>query len=381
MHEMMYSRETILDITFHSRQQRLPINGERRCVESIVSWPKQNCRGGAQRVAVCSGMSEAPAGFVKSTCDGKKTLAFKRKVRIINIPGRSSLTKNDKESLWYTKDEMDELIDKRCDAMAMMIRDDKATGSSRRGQDENKIAVMRTGSNRRESSSEEGGESYDCIDGLRSPLEYKTCKIVVEESQNEVFLEQEIQWKEDVSDPEHLADVYFEYTRHNQRQASERGRRLALEVEQENTTDYTRTEIEQKKHVNRATGDLNNNREKAISCSSSQQRSLHSFFARTLDETVLEKYASTVSTRKEMPGKEKRRMILEEAIGMVVLSNNPGDGLDTLSSCFSFSHPSSTTSSSQGNSSCNSKWKDDVSGDFTPRPPSRNAPTSCSSRL
>lgn len=271
--------------------------------------------------------------------------------------------------MWYTKDEIEELVlDKRCDAVAMTIRKDDGTHSPpKRGQDEYKVAVM---PKRRTKYSQGTQTSHECADGLRSRHEYKICKVLVQEALNEVLLEQEIQWKENMYDPEHLADVYFEYTRHNQRQAVERGRRLALEVERDNYSSSVVTK-------ENATGGVSINLGKTTTALP-DRRGLQTMFLASMDGALMEKYCLTKSRKKGMKAAERRRMILEEAMEMVS-SALPDDGTHTVaSSSCPYSQESLTSSSSssvpsQANTSrsSNSKWNDDASGDHIPRPPPR----------
>jgi hypothetical protein len=198
--------------------------------------------------------------------------------------------------------------------------------------------------------------------------------VVVQEALNEVLLEQEIQWKENMSDPEHLADVYFEYTRNNQRQAAERGRRLALEVQREN---YDSSDAAKEN----GTDGIHMNQGKATTLP--DRRSLQMFLA-SMDGALMEKYCLTKSRRRGVKGAARRRMILEEAME-TVSSGVLDDGAYTVasSSCpcsqesqvssSSSSSSSSSTTPSQANTSrsSNSKWNDDASGDHTPRPPPR----------
>ena len=363
MHERMNPRGAILDITLHARQQRLPVHSQQH---TTCCAQHETIMG---RKTTCSTKEKCPERSV-DTKETNKNVSFKGRVRILKIPGRSSFTKEEKESMWYTKDEMVELVEKRCDAVAMMIREDDGTHpTTKRGQDEYKVAVMPKRKGRTKASQgKEGTSNNECIDGLRSRHEYKICKVVVQEALNEVLLEQEIQWKEDVSDPEHLADVYFEYTRHNQRQAVERGRRLAMEVERDN---YDGSDAKE----NGVCFNLGKTKP-----GFPDRRSLQMFLA-SMDGALMEKYCLTKSRRKGMKGAERRRMILDEAME-TVSSTVPDDGTYTVTSsscpCSQESRASSSTASSsstpsQSNTSrsSNSKWNDYASGDHTPHPPPR----------
>jgi hypothetical protein len=73
-----------------------------------------------------------------------------------------------------------------------------------------------------------------CSDGLHTPDAHDLRKVYSLEALHEVLMEQQIQWDDDVVDPELLADVYFECTCHSQLQATERGVQHARIVEELN---------------------------------------------------------------------------------------------------------------------------------------------------
>lgn len=139
----------------------------------------------------------------------KRSIRFYDRVTIMEIASRFTYTAVEKASMWYSAKEMDQLFDERpSDVIARMEQENKR-----------------------------GRHLHDSMStyGLRTKKEVKECNRVVGEALQIVLLEQEMQWEEGVADPEHMADMYFDSTRENQREALERGRRLARELLEDDT--------------------------------------------------------------------------------------------------------------------------------------------------
>ena len=237
MHEIMSSREPTLDLTLHASIQRTEGFVVEDAAHAALKRAKeieaqsQSCSDSDDDEDLLQLSPRRSSGLVGRLGSGnrKRCVDFHGRVRVMEIHGRSDLTEVDRASLWYSSEEMTEMADAHDYMVSLMIRE-KRERFSPVDDDDSDVTC---------------NPLLYCTYGLRTPKEDKACNFVMMEALQAVLYEQDMQWKHNIEDPEHLADIYFEYTCENQRQAFERGMSLAdgvdednRPIEQETDTDY-----------------------------------------------------------------------------------------------------------------------------------------------
>jgi hypothetical protein len=141
-----------------------------------------------------------------SSTKGERRVTFYGRVRVVDIPDCSDLADEHRASLWYSHNELLGLRANQKSTIELMV-----AGTE--------IPI---------------DDKIHCSDGLHTPDEHDLRKVYSLEALHEVLMEQQLQWDDDVLDPEMIADVYFECTCHSQLQAMERGAQHARIVEELN---------------------------------------------------------------------------------------------------------------------------------------------------
>lgn len=138
----------------------------------------------------------------KSASSSRKRVTFFSRVRVLDIPSGSSLSKADKALLWYSQEDLENLCNEREDTIEWMAHSVKIPEH----------------------------DDCHCTVGLLTPIENDARKVTRMTATYEVLNAQAQQWEDDIEDPDLIAIVYFECTKHSQRLAIARARRLACEV-------------------------------------------------------------------------------------------------------------------------------------------------------
>lgn len=424
MHEILNPQESTLDFTLHSRSYT-PTSKNVSSVRSndcrVRQHEKLTRRRQGGRTYAPQVLQRHPFNFTRDpeqqedidedeesiqlvpdqgdvSCS-KRVVSFNSSVRILEIPGRSQLSEREKKAMWYTTEEEDDMIEDRCDDISALISNREITKIRGSRATSPTTTTESKGIDRAGDPPCGGGADTSCIDGLFTPMEYKISKRVVEEAQYEVFFEQRMQWDNNMADPDQLADIYFENTYQNQRQALERGRCLADEVRRDEN--FIISEEDNTENEASATMDIDVARMPLCTSATSTSidarsvgftkarsvfatrgnTSLPSFFTAVnsafndaMGLSPLDGVETKKKTKKEKSnGTTRRRRIIREAIEIVTTTSSPavnlregGDDEDCSSLC-SFS-----LMSSLGNDSFMTKWDSNSSiGDSAPCAPQR----------
>lgn len=185
----------------------------------------------------------------------RRRVGFDDRVHVLEIPARSSmLMERDNTASWYTSNENEDDEDSAgagddgCDVVALArtqgrnrnsespTKESTSSSAIRAEYDEAAILLLDRDPllSSTSTSTHQNAARTEEEDVLFTPMECKTSKRIITEAINEVLREQKLQWENKVMDPDQLADIYFEISWQNQRQALERGRRLAREIKREN---------------------------------------------------------------------------------------------------------------------------------------------------
>lgn len=129
----------------------------------------------------------------------KRNIVFHQHVTVLEIPARSTLTQAQRQSMWYSRRE---------------LQDQKEA-----------VQLMKC-------QMADGSVVYPDEFGLETPGQRDQRRQVHDEVMRAVMIEQLIQWEEGEDDPELIADVCLEKTHHMQRKAQIRGEQHARVVQE-----------------------------------------------------------------------------------------------------------------------------------------------------
>jgi hypothetical protein len=164
------------------------------------------------------------SGISKSK--NKKRVQFFEGVTVNMIPGRDSLTEQDKSEMFYSSDEYRDIKQEMRDTLEYLIQqhDDEHDDG-----DHNVDYVVE-----RPQQQQQPHQQY-CFDGIYTPEEFYFRDEAVIQCLCAVLSEQQLQWDEDEIDPEWIAQVYVERDVHLEStlRARDRAVRIAMEVEED----------------------------------------------------------------------------------------------------------------------------------------------------